>query len=588
MKVVSAADAKIRTSGTSWPGSRSDAEERPETVCLQRGDRQPDHRGRPVNRQSRVGSWADAGPSRTPARSGPVRLYLYVSNWGDRSVTAIDMTSGPPVGADLAWVLRPNEMAIGARRPAVRLLCRRQHRACDPDAGGWSDNEQATNATRREGPPAGCDALEIISTSLYDSSTGGIDPRWCGGFARWQKPFRGQRRQQRRDGGRPRRTPRCRVWWGSCRRVGIRRRCCPTGKKLFVANGKGLESAPSVPAKQRPITGQGRRDRIRRPAGHPQRAVCRSSTRPTRQSWPTTRKQVRANSPYTPETMKLSTSAQRLGDPLQGRRSLPDQTRALHHQGEPHLRPGVRRHDRRGGQTHRRRRSQNGDVRRAGHAQPARAGPAVRAVRPPVLQQRSVGRRPRLVRPGHGQRLQPAQLDHQLHQARPPARQRRNRSHAGREPVGRLQAGRHQLQVLRRRGRRRSPPPTAARGPATAIRRRSPAGSRILHAAGAAGAGSAAVHDHEPWRENHTKGVPRPASIHPAVACVASNDQAVGQIVDALASLSRFWATMAIFIIEDDSPERPRPRRCPPHARAGDQHPTSSRGVLDSAPITRR
>ncbi len=54
--------------------------------------------------------------------------------------------------------------------------------------------------------------------------------------------------------------------------------------------------------------------------------------------------------------------------------------------------------------------------------------------------------------------------------------------------------------------------------------------------------------------EDHTHGT-SPGSFTPA-ACVASNDQAVGQIVEA-ASRSRFWSKMAIFIIEDDAQTGP-------------------------------
>ena len=62
-------------------------------------------------------------------------------------------------------------------------------------------------------------------------------------------------------------------------------------------------------------------------------------------------------------------------DPAQGRRRQPDQALHLHHQGEPHLRSGLRRHE--GGQ----RRSEPVPLRREGHAEPSQAGPAVRAAR---------------------------------------------------------------------------------------------------------------------------------------------------------------------------------------------------------------
>src|SRR6185295_10587711 len=54
--------------------------------------------------------------------------------------------------------------------------------------------------------------------------------------------------------------------------------------------------------------------------------------------------------------------------------------------------------------------------------------------------------------------------------------------------------------------------------------------------------------------ENHTKAA-TPGANTPA-ACVASNDIAVGMLVEA-ASRSKFWKEMAIFIIEDDAQNGP-------------------------------
>ena len=72
------------------------------------------------------------------------------------------------------------------------------------------------------------------------------------------------------------------------------------------------------------------------------------------------------------------------GDSDPGRRSVAHQARHLHHQGKPHLRSGLRRHQRR------QRRSRAGDVRRKGHAQPSQAGRGVRPARQPLLQRPGV------------------------------------------------------------------------------------------------------------------------------------------------------------------------------------------------------
>lgn len=54
--------------------------------------------------------------------------------------------------------------------------------------------------------------------------------------------------------------------------------------------------------------------------------------------------------------------------------------------------------------------------------------------------------------------------------------------------------------------------------------------------------------------EDHTHGL-EPGSFTP-YACVGSNDQALGRIVEAV-SKSRFWAETAIFVIEDDAQDGP-------------------------------
>jgi hypothetical protein len=54
--------------------------------------------------------------------------------------------------------------------------------------------------------------------------------------------------------------------------------------------------------------------------------------------------------------------------------------------------------------------------------------------------------------------------------------------------------------------------------------------------------------------ENHTRGT-TPGAFTPD-ACVASNDLALGRIVEA-AMRSRFWSEMAIFVIEDDAQNGP-------------------------------
>jgi YVTN family beta-propeller protein len=82
--------------------------------------------------------------------------------------------------------------------------------------------------------------------------------------------------------------------------------------------------------------------------------------------------------------------------------------------------------------------------------------------------------------------------------------------------------------------------------------------------------------------ENHTRGT-TPGAFTPD-ACVASNDQALGMIVQA-AMRSRFWPEMAIFVIEDDAQNGPD--HVDAHRTAGLViSPYCKRGFIDSTLYT--
>src|SRR5207237_2107930 len=82
--------------------------------------------------------------------------------------------------------------------------------------------------------------------------------------------------------------------------------------------------------------------------------------------------------------------------------------------------------------------------------------------------------------------------------------------------------------------------------------------------------------------EDHTHGT-RP-NDHTPKACVASNDIALGKIVEAC-SRSKFWPEMAIFVIEDDAQNGPD--HVDAHRTAGFViSPYVKRGVIDSTPYT--
>jgi len=96
--------------------------------------------------------------------------YLYVSNWGDRSVAAIDINTGS-VKAKIPVGIRPNDMALA---PDGRLFvaCAGDNTVHVIQTGKAPEAEKVTTENR---PPSN-NALEIISTSLYPSSPEGSTP----------------------------------------------------------------------------------------------------------------------------------------------------------------------------------------------------------------------------------------------------------------------------------------------------------------------------------------------------------------------------------------------------------------------------
>ena len=81
-------------------------------------------------------------------------VHLYVSNWGGRSVSVIDTATAERV-RDRAVGIRPNDMALSRRRPALRGLLGRQHGPRDPDANlgesGSGGQSPAASARGRRG-----------------------------------------------------------------------------------------------------------------------------------------------------------------------------------------------------------------------------------------------------------------------------------------------------------------------------------------------------------------------------------------------------------------------------------------------------
>ena len=238
--------------------------------------------------------------------------------------------------------------------------------------------------------------IETIGTAIDPERPGRLDAQLAGADGRRVDAVRGQRRDERRGRG---------------QRQGARRE-----------QAAGLHPDRLVPdlrpareGRQDPLRDQRQGDHLegqpRRP--EPARSAATGSTRayiaglfqgtlariplPGPSEMVAYTKTVYECSPL--RSRDARAAARGAPDPGEGRRAVADHARRLHHQGEPDLRPGPRRHAR--GQ----RRPVDLPLRRGRHAQPPRPGPGVRPARQLLRRRRGQRRRPRVVDGGVRDRL---------------------------------------------------------------------------------------------------------------------------------------------------------------------------------------
>jgi YVTN family beta-propeller protein len=234
------------------------------------------------------------GPYPNTCLFGPGANHLFVSNWGDRSVSVIDTRTTKMVGR-VGVGIRPNDMALA---PDGRIFV-----ACAGDNTVHVFRSQAPKAADQEADetrPPPMDALEIISTSLYAQSPEGSSPCALAVTPDGMVLFVANAdnndvavvniadaRASNVAGFIPT------GWYPTA--------VATNGRSLFVGNGKGLASRPNVP----PISGQ-----MRMVGGilydHPTGVLAGSVSfiaEPTGAELAAYTEQVRKNSPYTPETL---------------------------------------------------------------------------------------------------------------------------------------------------------------------------------------------------------------------------------------------------------------------------------------------
>jgi YVTN family beta-propeller protein len=230
---------------------------------------------------------------------GAGNKFLFASNWGDGSVSVIDPDSGVQV-AKIDVGLRPNEMTVA---PDGRLFvcCAGDNTVRVLQTESPKGNDRA-NKTSQKAPPPG-DAMEIINTSLYPSSPEGSTPDGAAISPDGKTLFIANADNNDvmiadiADAKETRVVGFVPTGWYPCA-------VATDGKKLFVANGKGLDSPPSYPSirpEDNVVDGV--------PFDPPLHVLAGSVSiidQPTGEQLLAYTKQVRENCPYVPQELKLA------------------------------------------------------------------------------------------------------------------------------------------------------------------------------------------------------------------------------------------------------------------------------------------
>lgn len=227
--------------------------------------------------------------------------HLYVSDWGSRSVSVVDMPAKRRV-RDIAVGLRPNDMALS---PDGRLFvaCSGDNTVSVIQTGNMERDEAGASPTRRV--PEG--TREIISTSLYPESPEGSTPDAVAVSPDGRTLFvanadnndvmvvdiSGSLTGEAKENNESVSVVEGFIpvgWYPSALAVS------PDSQTLLVANGKGLSSRPNSPPLLHPAKGPHSFDYI----PNTLTGTVSFIPRPTSEQMTAYTKQVRLNSPYTP------------------------------------------------------------------------------------------------------------------------------------------------------------------------------------------------------------------------------------------------------------------------------------------------
>ena len=499
--------------------------------------------------------------------------YLYVSNWGDRSVSAIDMATGRQA-ARIGVGLRPNEMAVS---PDGRLFvcCAGDNTVHVIQTAAPKDNDRDAATDEKAPPPEG--ALEILSTSLYESSPEGSTPDGVAVSPDGKSLFVANADNNDvmvADLADPKVS---RVvgfvpvgWYPTA--------VASDGHHLFVANGKGLASSPGVPA-EHPDPAKVGGITFNNGLGILSGSVSVIDP-PTPEQLAGYTAQVRANSPYTPATLRRSSQPNASCIPSKVCGDCPIthvlyviKENRTYDQVYGDMTDAAGRH------------IGNGDPKLAMFGE--RVTPNQHALARQYVLMDDLYCNSEVSVDGHAWcDLAIANDYNQRNWITSYTKHGHLPGNADTEATlaGSLwDACRRAGLSFKCYGEGAADVPTANRG--TWEGRRDP--DKVKGWIADLRAAEQPGHDLPQFMimslgENHTKGTR--AGEHTPVACVASNDLAVGQIVEA-ASHSRYWPTMAIFIIEDDSQNGPD--HVDAHRTGGlVVSPYVRRGVVDSTHYT--